>query len=158
MASVPRGILCDLRDLRDILVTNNMYNTNSKSYRNLIVWQRSKDLIVQIYKITKQFPKEELYVLSSQMKRCSISVASNIAEGNQRRTIKDIIRFLNIAQGSLIELGCQLDIAYELGFINEVDNKETIETINKTGYLLTKFIQSKYNPKQSLKSLKSLKS
>ena len=123
---------------------NNMYNTNSKSYRNLIVWQKAKDLLIQIYKIVKKFPKEELYVLASQMKRAALSVASNVAEGNQRRTKKDRIRFFNIAQGSLIELGCQLEISFELNFINKTDYEEINIFLNKAGYFLTKFIQSEY--------------
>jgi len=135
-----------------------MQNTNSKSYRNLIVWQRAKELVIQIYHITKTFPKEENYILVSQMKRAAISIISNIAEGNQRRSKKDKIRFLNIAQGSLIELGCQLEIALELKFINKIDYEETNKILNRAGYLLTKFIQSEYNPDRSLKSVSSLKS
>ncbi len=119
-----------------------MINVNSISYKNLIVWQKAKELVVQIYRITKKFPKEELYVLTSQMKRAAISIASNIAEGNQRRSKKERIRFFNISQGSLIELTCQNDLALELGFISDIDFKNTVEVLNKTGYLLTKFILS----------------
>jgi len=114
---------------------------NPKSYRDLIVWQKAKTLTLKIYHILKGFPKEEMYGLNSQMKRCAISVASNIAEGNQKYGKKEKLRFLNIAQGSLIELDCQLDIGLALGFIKENEYKETLELINKTGYLLCRFIQ-----------------
>ncbi|MBU1018284.1 four helix bundle protein [Patescibacteria group bacterium] len=115
---------------------------NAKNYKNLIVWQRSKDLVLKIYHILKTFPKEELYGLVTQMKRSAISIASNIAEGNQRRTKKDKIRFLNIAHASLVELDCQLKIALELNFLTNKDYKEALELINKTSFLLTRFIQS----------------
>jgi four helix bundle protein len=122
-----------------------MKDVNSKSYRNLVVWQKAKELVLKIYKVTKSFPKEELYILTSQIKRAAISVLSNIAEGNQRRTKKNRIYFFNIAQGSLIELGCQLEIAFELGFILKNDYKSTLIILNQTGYLLTRFIQSEIN-------------
>jgi len=123
------------------------YNLNG--FRRLIVWQKMKMLTVQIYHTLRGFPKEELYGLTSQMKRASVSVASNIAEGNQRRSSKDKIRFFNIAQGSLVELDCQLDIALELGFIEKGNYGKILEMINKTGFLLTRLIQSeigKNNP------------
>ena len=112
------------------------------SYKKLVVWQKAKSLIVLLYRILKKFPKEELYGLSSQMKRASISVASNIAEGNQRHGEKDRARFFNIAQGSLIELNCQLDIALELGFVEKNDYCNMDQMVNQTGYLLTRLIQS----------------
>ena len=119
-----------------------MQNTNSKSYRDLVVWQEAKNLVLLIYHIAMLFPKEELYVLSAQMKRATISIASNISEGNQRRSKKDRIRFFNIAQGSLIELGCQLELAYELKFTSKTNYEKGIVKVNHVGYLLTRFIQS----------------
>lgn len=119
-----------------------MQNTNSKSYCNLVAWKEAKNLVLLIYHITMLFPKEELYILTAQMKRSAISVASNIAEGNQRRSKKDRIRFFNIAQGSLIELGCQLELAYELKFTSKINYKKGVVKINHVGYLLTRFIQS----------------
>ena len=112
------------------------------NFRKLIVWKEAKNLTLQIYRITYLFPKEELYVLTAQMKRASISVASNLAEGNQRRSDRDRMRFFNIAQGSLVELESQLEIALELKFISTTNYEKTLEHINKTGYLLTKFIKS----------------
>jgi four helix bundle protein len=124
--------------------------SNPKNYRNLIVWQKSKTLVLRIYHILKSFPKEEIYGLTAQMKRAAISCASNIAEGNQRKSILDKIRFLGIAQGSLIELDCQLDLALDLHFLSITDYKETLEIINKTGYLLTRFIQSELDKKNHI--------
>jgi len=120
---------------------------NAKNYKNLIVWQKAKKLVLKIYHILKIFPREELYGLTSQMKRASISIASNIVEGNQRAGKKDKIRFLNIAHGSLIELDCQLEIALELNFLTNKDYEEVLELINKTSYLLTRLIQSEINKK-----------
>ena len=123
-----------------------MFIRDLKSYRKLITWQKAKKLVLKIYHILKGFPREELYGLTSQMKRSAISVTSNIAEGNQRRSIKDKIRLFNIAQGSLIELDCQLEIALELNFLSKKEYEEGLELINKTGFLLTQLIKSKLNP------------
>ncbi len=84
------------------------------SYRELVVWQKSKDLAVKTYKLTNYLPTEERYSLCDQMKRSSISVPSNIAEGQQRPTTKDFLHFLYIAKGSISELITQLEITKEL--------------------------------------------
>jgi four helix bundle protein len=85
-------------------------------YRNLIVWQKSMELVVLIYALVKIFPKEEIYGLSSQMKRSAISIPSNIAEGNRRASAKDRVHFLIMAFGSVAELETQLEIAKRLSF------------------------------------------
>lgn len=92
-----------------------MYHTE------LALWQKSIDLVEKIYVITREFPKSEQYGLTSQMRRCSISISSNIAEGAGRNSSKDFIRFLNISSGSLSELETQLVIADRLNFINAED-------------------------------------
>jgi four helix bundle protein len=74
-----------------------------KNYRELIVWQKSIDLVVDIYKYTEDFPSNEQYALTSQLRRCVVSIPSNIAEGHGRRSTNDYIRFLNIAHASLCE-------------------------------------------------------
>ncbi len=86
------------------------------SYKNLIVWQKSMDLVVEIYELTKDFPKTEMYGLVSQMRRCSVSIPSNIAEGSKRGTKKDFRQFLIIAFGSGAELETQIEIAKRLNF------------------------------------------
>lgn len=90
-----------------------------KSYRDLIVWQKGMTLVVDIYKITKYFPDEEKFGLTSQIRRCVVSIPSNIAEGYGRNYTKDYVRFLQIARGSLFECQTQLEIAVNLNFINQ---------------------------------------
>ncbi|AOZ99255.1 four helix bundle protein [Flavobacterium commune] len=88
-----------------------------KSYKELLIWQKGIKIVVLIYKLTKDFPKEEIYALTSQLKRASISVTSNIAEGFGRQTDKSFNHFLNISRGSLNEIETQLIIAKELDFV-----------------------------------------
>ena len=95
------------------------------SFEKLIVWQKSKNLFIVIYKITKTFPKDELFGLVSQMRRCSVSVSSNIAEGSGRHTQKDKARFTEIAYGSALELLNQTIICKELEFVSD-ENYQTI--------------------------------
>lgn len=110
-----------------------------KSYKELIVWQKSIKLVKEVYKVTYQFPRSELYGLSSQMRRAAISIPSNIAEGYSRRNLKEYIQFLHIAYGSSAELETQLIIAKGLypelncnlaeSFLEEV--KKMLNTIIK---------------------------
>jgi four helix bundle protein len=87
-----------------------------KSFRDLTVWQRSIQLAVAIYRVTRDFPKEETYGLTSQMRRATVSIASNIAEGHGRLNTKEYRQFLGIAKGSNFELQTQIEIARALGF------------------------------------------
>ena len=88
-----------------------------KVYTELEVWKESRILVKDIYSITKSFPKEEIYGLSNQLRRCAVSIPSNIAEGCGRRTSADTIQFLHISRGSLYELETQLYIALDLNYI-----------------------------------------
>jgi four helix bundle protein len=97
------------------------------SYRDLNVWQKSMDLVVDTYKLTENFPSEERFGLTSQIRRSVISIPSNIAEGSGRKGTKEFIQFLWIANASLSEFETQIDIAHRLKFINNTD--ETIEKI-----------------------------
>lgn len=97
------------------------------SYKDLVVWKKSVELALLVYKLTSSFPKEEVYGLTSQMRRSSVSVASNIAEGSIRGSKKDFCHFLRIALGSNAELQTQLEISKSLSFgkvldYNEIDN------------------------------------
>lgn len=94
-------------------------------HQKLEVWQLAKKLAISIYKITDMFPEKERFGLASQINRAAVSIASNIAEGNGRRSIKEKVHFTEIAYGSLMEVACQLEIALELGFINK-DIWETV--------------------------------
>lgn len=86
-----------------------------KAFQDLVVWRKAVDLSVYVYKLTAEFPKAELYGLTSQMRRASVSIASNIAEGSARGTKKDFKYFITIAKGSNCELQTQLVIAERLG-------------------------------------------
>ncbi len=94
-------------------------------YKNLIVWQKSMKLVTEIYLITKLFPKEEIFALTSQVRRAAVSIPSNIAEGSSRKTINDYKHFMTMARGSLLELETQIEISYNLKYINN----ETTETL-----------------------------
>ena len=101
--------------------------TQSRSYKDLIVWQKSIDLVVRVYKLTEHFPQREVYGLASQMRRASVSIPSNIAEGRSRSTAKDFGHFLHTALGSGTELETQLIISDKLSFC---DNKEYEEVVS----------------------------
>ena len=94
-----------------------------ETYKDLIVWQKGMDLVVEIYRITEVFPKSELYGLVSQMRRCAISIPSNIAEGRRRGTKKDFRQFLIISFGSGSELETQIEIVKRLSFGSSIDFK-----------------------------------
>lgn len=85
-------------------------------YENLHVWQQSMDLAVEVYELVKTFPREELYALTDQIKRCAVSIPSNIAEGASRNSRKEFVQFLYIALGSASELETQLRIAERVGY------------------------------------------
>ena len=95
-----------------------------KSYRDLIVWQKSVRMVTLVYKVIKRFPPEEKFGLTSQVKRSSVSIPSNIAEGYGRNYTKDYCRFLQIARGSLFEMQTQLEIAVNLKFVSFQDLEE----------------------------------
>ena len=98
-------------------------------YAELKVWQKSVAFVTQIYICTASFPKEEIYGLTSQIRRAAVSIPSNIAEGASRESSKDFLRFISISNGSLAELQTQLIIARNLGFINN----EKLSAIRDTG-------------------------
>ena len=90
-----------------------------KSYKELMVWQKSYRLCLKIYKVTKQYPQNERYGLSSQMRRAALSIPSNVAEGYGRKTTAEYIRFLYIAYGSTCELETQLLLSGDLGYLDK---------------------------------------
>jgi four helix bundle protein len=91
-----------------------MTNSNIKSYKDLIVWQKSYELVKQIYELTGNLPQSEVFALQSQMRRSAISIVSNIAEGSSRKTRKDYCQFIHIAYGSTSELETQLFLCRDL--------------------------------------------
>ncbi len=111
-----------------------------ESFKDLIVWQKGIELVSDIYALTKSFPKEELYGLTSQIKRAATSIPTNIAEGWGRGTTKNYIQFLEIARGSLYELNALIIISYNLKFIIQ-ENCGLIETkITEIGRMLNALI------------------
>lgn len=95
-------------------------------YKELEVWKKSIELVKQIYLVSQNFPAQENFGLTSQIRRAAISVPSNIAEGVARYSDNDTIRFINIAIGSIAEIETQLIIAKELGYINTISNEENL--------------------------------
>ncbi|MBR3400204.1 MAG: four helix bundle protein [Prevotella sp.] len=97
------------------------------SYRNLRVYQGALQLVTSIYNILKSFPVEERYGLSDQLRRASVSVPSNLAEGSSRFSRKEQIHYIELSYGSLLEVMCQIEISHNLGYVND-DNFNAIES------------------------------
>ncbi len=113
-----------------------------KSYKDLLIWQKGIELTEKVYQLVKSFPNEELYALTSQIKRCTISIPSNIAEGYGRKSTKNYIQFLRISRGSLFELETQLIIANKLNYITDKEIADTIfNLIEEEGKMLNSFIK-----------------
>jgi four helix bundle protein len=108
-----------------------------RTYRDLLVWQKSIDLVTKIYQATKAFPKEENYGLVLQIRRCAVSVPSNIAEGYGRNSTNDYLRFLQIALGSLFEIQTQAQIALNLGYLDKDDFKEVYDSSREIERMLS---------------------
>lgn len=108
-------------------------------YRNLIVWQEAKNLTVLIYRLTEKFPHSEDFGLKSQMRRAGVSVISQIAEGWLRKSKKDKLRFLEIAEGSLLELESQAEVVKELTYWSAVDYHKFDEQRSRVGFLLFRY-------------------
>lgn len=106
----------------------------SKSFTELIVWQKAHGLALHVYRITQKFPKEEVYGITSQIRRASVSVAANIAEGYKRKSANDKARFFNISEGSLDETKYFLILSKDLGFISE--NQTLLEQADEVAKLL----------------------
>ena len=114
----------------------------SRNYKDLIVWQRSLQLVVEVYRFTSIFPSSELYGLTSQMLRASVSIASNIAEGSKRGTRKDFRSFLMISSGSAAELETQFEIVKLLPFGKKLDVSECESLIQEVIKMLHKLIST----------------
>ena len=99
------------------------------SYRKLNVYQLSKKLVTDIYRLIGTFPNTETYALGDQLRRAVISIPSNIAEGTAKASPKEQFHFLEIAYGSLMEIMCQLEISYDLGYIDQVQLRQLEEEI-----------------------------
>lgn len=115
-----------------------------ESFKQLIVWQKSIELVKEIYKITEQFPRSEIYGLVSQMRRASVSIPSNIAEGYRRKNIGEYLQFLNITNGSAAELETQIIISKDLfKGINFDRCASLLEEVQKMFHVMLKNLNAK---------------
>jgi len=107
-----------------------------RSYRDLKVWQKSMRIAQEIYSVTAQFPQEELYGLSGQMRRAAISVPSNIAEGHARDSSREYLRYISITFGSVAELETQITLAAYCGYITEESEGALLNKLHEIGIML----------------------
>ena len=108
----------------------------ARNYSDLVAWQKAMDLVELIYKATAQFPKEEVYGLTNQMRRAAVSVPSNIAEGQGRGSANDFRRFLSISYGSLREVETQILIAKRLHYLNDAQAERIMNLAGEVGRLI----------------------
>lgn len=112
-----------------------MNESRGRAHYDLDAWKISRDLVTVVYRLTQRFPKEELFGLTSQMRRAAVSIPSNIAEGAARTGAREFAQFLNVARGSLSELETQLHIASDLGYIQPRD--PVFEVVDRVSRLVT---------------------
>ena len=112
-----------------------------KTYREFIVWQKSMRFVTEIYQITRKYPEIEIYGLVSQMRRCAVSIPSNIAEGYGRRATADFVRFLQIALGSLFELQTQMEVSLNLSYLDRINYDDLFEKSREIERMLTSLIR-----------------
>ncbi len=110
----------------------------AQTFKELVVWQKAHQLVLAVYAATKQFPREEIYGLTSQVRRSSVSVAANIAEGFKKKGVADKLKFMNTSQGSLSETEYHLLLANDLGYI---DAKSLMEDVKEVSRLLDAYIK-----------------
>lgn len=106
------------------------------SFRDLIVWQKAHQFVLAIYTSTKQFPKEEIFALTSQVRRAAVSIAANISEGHKKKTIPNQLNYLNISEGSLEEVKYYLILSKDLNYIQEKEYVELFNSAEEVGRLI----------------------
>ena len=114
----------------------------AKSFQDLKVWQKAHKLVLNIYKITADFPLEEKYGLANQLRRAAVSIASNIVEGFKRKSLKDRLHFYNMSNSSVEEVKYQLLLAKDLNYINEDLYKKVIELAEEVSKMLNSWIKN----------------
>ena len=114
-------------------------------YRKLIAYQKAKEVVKRTYKLLKKFPAEERYAMCDQLRRASVSITSNIAEGVNRYTVKDKSHFIEMSYGSLMEVSSQFEIAEDLGYISAEDRLSMDQLIEEVARLLSG-LQKTYKP------------
>lgn len=110
-----------------------------QSYQDLVLWQKAMDLAGLIYKSTSHFPKEEIYGITSQLRRAGVSIASNIAEGRSRNTKGEFLQFLGISKGSLSELETQVLLSVRLNYLSVDQSEKILSLSTEVGKLITSF-------------------
>lgn len=113
-----------------------------QTFQDIVAWQKSHELVLEVYRITETYPKHEIFGLVSQSRRCAVSVPSNIAEGYRRNGKNDSLHFYNIAQSSLEELKYQILLAKDLKYISETENKKLEFMMEECSKLLYGWIKS----------------
>jgi four helix bundle protein len=111
-----------------------------RNYRDLVVWQKSMDLVEEVYRLTKLLPKEEIFGVTNQLRRAAFSIPSNIAEGNARYSSKEYARFLSIARGSKAEKETQLEICVRIGYFKEEQILIALTLCDEIGKMLHSMI------------------
>ncbi|MEK9151500.1 MAG: four helix bundle protein [Patescibacteria group bacterium] len=125
-----------------------------ETYKDLIIWQKGIEIVSAAYQFTARFPKEEIYGLTSQMRRAAVSIPSNIAEGRSRSTRKDFLQFLRIASGSLAELETQLIVSEKLGLGDVAHSKKLLALLDEEKRMLNSMMKKlKLPPSEKLNSL-----
>lgn len=112
-----------------------------QTFRNLLIWQKAMTLVTKTYQTTQSFPKQELFGLTSQIRRSAVSVPSNIAEGSGRKSNNDFARFLNIGIASLFEFQTQIEIAKNINYLNENDFKNLYEDTRELEAMMVSFLK-----------------
>ena len=110
------------------------------SYKDLLVWQKSMEIVEETYRLVKQLPNDELYALSGQMRRAAVSIPSNIAEGQTRISTREFVKFLSIARGSTAELETQFLICVRLDYLQQEQIKRVINLCSEVGKMLNALI------------------
>ena len=128
-----------------------VYSIEVFGYRKLIAYQKAKEVVKRIYKLLKKFPADESYAMCDQLRRASVSITSNIAEGVTRYSVKDKAHFIEMSYGSLMEVSSQFEIAEELGYISSEERLSMDQLIEDVARLLSG-LQKTYKPEAKVES------
>ena len=107
-----------------------------RGYRDLVVWQKAMELVTDVYRVTSDFPKHEIYGLTRQIRRAAVSVPSNLAEGHGRTSRREFHQFISHARGSLVEVETQLEIARNLGYLSTLIASQLLTKAGRVGRML----------------------
>ena len=122
-----------------------MYNQPSKSFECVVAWQKAHAFTLLVYRLTREFPKDEMFGLTSQFRRAAVSIEANIAEGYKKLSKADKLRFLNIAEGSLAECRNYVILARDLEYVNEQQHELLLASLKEASSLLTSYCKGIIN-------------